>query len=71
MARAKGPELTYEIFVNGIPWEDYSPEEQEEIGRKATERMGRVINERFSNDLDMYVRVCEGYDRMNEGAMRA
>ena len=68
MAKQKKPPLTNHIFVNGRPLKDYSPEERAEIGRKATQRMGEVLNSRFSQNPEMYIRVCKSYDAKKQAA---
>lgn len=68
MAKQKKPTLTYRIFVNDRPLEDYSPEERAEIGRKATERMGQVFNTYFGEHPDVYVKVCQAMDAKEQAA---
>ena len=58
MAKKKEPEiLPYKIFVGDRPWEDFSPEEKEEYGRKVAERMGRVFNDWFSQHPEEYAKL--------------
>lgn len=51
--------LAFRIFVGDRPWEDMSPQEREEYGTQAAERMGTALNDYFSCHIDEYQKVPE------------
>lgn len=46
--------LPYHIFVGDRPWEAMTQEEKESFGQEAAQRMGRELNDYFSQNPEAY-----------------
>lgn len=64
MARKKQGILPYTIYVGDRPWTDFSPEEKEAYAKKMIDRMGRAMNDYFSQHPEVYARF---HDIREEG----
>lgn len=56
MAR-KPKVLDFKIFVDGRPYEDLTPQEREEFGRHAAQKMGESFNNYFSTHIEEYKKI--------------
>lgn len=50
-------ELTYRIFVGERPWEELTEEEREAFREKCADRMGRALNDYYTQHPEAYQRI--------------
>ena len=53
------------VFVGDKPIEELTPEEHAAFQRRVVERMGEVLNNYFSHNPEVYVRVVRGFSAVN------
>ena len=56
MARKSGGIIPYTIYVGNRRWDDFSPEEKDAYARKMIDRMGRAMNDYFSQHPEVYAK---------------